>query len=124
MLSGILLHTKDLRLTSVRNRGELAEGWYDPSTIQKVLDAETISSPSANNPKPGNVSLIPDNNLQDGDPAAESSEDDDPIGPALPKYHNHGQVIIKSSRSGPTVPNMQDLELRNGMLSHVISSRY
>src|SRR4051812_13029650 len=28
------------RLTCVRNRGELSEGWYDPSTLQKAQNSE------------------------------------------------------------------------------------
>ena len=93
----------------MRNRGELAEGWYDPATLQKAqasvasngVDARRQSrlrkSPSYGSPR-----------------RAEASSDEDIVGPAMPS--NETQVYKNENRRGPTIPNLQDLELRRGMI--------
>ncbi|TKA77364.1 hypothetical protein B0A49_01503 [Cryomyces minteri] len=88
------------------NRGELAEGWYDPATQQKALEAPT--------PAPEDFSTRRQRDSPDYGLAASrqpqddnSDNDDDDYGPALP-----GQQLT-SRRSGPAIPTMQDLEFRN-----------
>lgn len=97
------------RLTWMRNRGELAEGWYDPATKQKaVQSSNTVSTKSSSparqrRPSPDYASRAPP---QDAD----TDTDEDAIGPALPSQD------VRSRRAGPAVPSLQDLELRNGTI--------
>ena len=94
-------------LTFVRNRGDLAEGWYDPATLQKAQGSAASASNIAE----------PERRLQGsphyGSPAgAEESSEEELVGPALP-----GQDISthrSNKRAGPAIPNLQDLELRRG----------
>lgn len=111
------------QLTYLRNRGELAEGWYDPETLQKatqntqaaeVADDNYRPEPSATarremHGKHKEASPRHDRNTKEDD-----SDSDDSIGPALP-----GQEGRSRGRVGPSIPNMQDLELKRGMpMSH------
>ncbi|KAK5125641.1 hypothetical protein LTR85_011915 [Meristemomyces frigidus] len=78
------------------NRGELAEGWYDPETKAKA-DARQVSRPSiepARRVRP----------LKEAAAEATSEDDanEDGYGPALPDTARR--------RIGPTVPGMQDLQ--------------
>jgi len=91
------------KLMFVRNRGELSNGWYDPSTMQKSLAAppqESISSISRD-----------DSLSHTRDARYEASDSDDSVGPALPgqERRSKGNII------GPGIPNMQDLELKREM---------
>ncbi|KAK5019260.1 hypothetical protein LTR16_000376 [Cryomyces antarcticus] len=98
------------KLTFVRNRGELAEGWYDPATQQKALEAPI--------PAPEDSSTRRQRDSPDYGPAAsrqpqgdnsdnDDDDDDDDYGPDLP-----GQQVT-SRRPGPAIPTTQDLEFRN-----------
>ncbi len=88
----------------VRNRGELAEGWYDPTTLQKA-QASAASTSNTDSVK-GMRRPSPEYNKEN-----ESSGDDGP-GPALP---NRDKTNHKGNkRSGPAIPNHQDLELQRG----------
>lgn len=89
-------------LTFVRNRGELAEGWYDPETLQKA-QASAASTLSADGSK-GIQKSSPDYNRE-----SESSDGDGP-GPALPSRDH----ATRKERSGPAIANHQDLELQRG----------
>ncbi|KAM0795401.1 hypothetical protein BDR22DRAFT_894252 [Usnea florida] len=87
------------------NRGELAEGWYDPATLQKAQASVAMNA----------VDAVRQSRLQDspsyGSPRrAEESSDEDIVGPAMPG--NETQVYKNENRRGPTIPNLQDLELR------------
>ena len=99
----------------MRNRGELAEGWYDPATLQKAQPSE-----STNNPRPSLGGEVPQSSrgcTSDAPRAIrqeiedQESDSDDPIGPALPGQE---RTARSSGRVGPSIPNMQDLELRKG----------
>ncbi|KAF4609827.1 hypothetical protein G7Y89_g15796 [Cudoniella acicularis] len=94
------------------NRGELAEGWYDPSTLRKAVDSTDpdadmleAESKSASKSEPEPTESKEDKREEDGD-----SESDDDIGPTLP-----GQEGKLRGRMGPSIPNMQDLELKREM---------
>lgn len=92
-------------LTSVRNRGELAEGWYDPATLQKAQASAASYEESEQPPRPRDSPKY-------GSPVREDSSDDDLVGPTLP-----GREVTshdKGKRPGPAIPNVQDLELRRG----------
>ncbi|KAH0548256.1 hypothetical protein GP486_008038 [Trichoglossum hirsutum] len=96
-------------LTSVRNRGELAEGWYDPST--KIKAQESASSHEGSGQPSGQRRASPDYGVAENPPRSTEGEDsdDDTVGPVLPNHMSTGK------RSGPAVPGMEDLELRREM---------
>ena len=84
------------RTDTPRNRGDLAEGWYDPATLAKArrgVDEPTGRSTSWRESR---------------DVSDDNEDDDDEYGPTLPGLARPGD------RSGPTIPSMQDLEMRNG----------
>lgn len=89
-----------------RNRGELASGWYGPEMFAKAEEFVAEAKPLA--PIHQREPLPPSRSAQEAD----DSSDDDMPGPALPG----GQVIAtgKSTKSGPAIPSMQDLELQRG----------
>jgi hypothetical protein len=97
----------------VRNRGELAEGWYDPLTLQKAIASYEEQEGDSRNQNFGR-------GLASGDPVAQKtpkdesrgpgSDSDDSIGPTLPGQDSRSG----GKRVGPSIPNMQDLELKRG----------
>lgn len=94
-------------LTFVRNRAELAEGWYDPATLQK---AQASAASNAVNTERQNQ---PRDSPSYGSPRrAEESSDEDVVGPTMPGGET--QVYKSGRRPGPVIPNPQDLELRRG----------
>ncbi|MCJ1329655.1 hypothetical protein MMC10_006335 [Thelotrema lepadinum] len=81
------------------NRGELAQGWYSPSTLKNSTSSsqqQTQSAPQTIGPKAEKDGRV-------------ESDDDEP-GPLLPGelLRQHG----RSSKVGPAIPSMQDLELK------------
>lgn len=96
-----------------RNRGELAEGWYDPATLEKARRS-AAEQPSSDRPRasPDYGRAGPAEEV----PTAEDDEDED-YGPMLPDPNSMREV----THSGPTIPSMQDLELKRGI--HDIRSR-
>ena len=94
-------------LTFVRNRGDLAEGWYDPATLQKAQGSAASASSIA---EPGRRLR---GSPQYGSPTrAEESSEEEFVGPTLPGQDN--AIHRSNSRAGPAIPNLQDLELRRG----------
>ena len=94
-------------LTSVRNRGELAEGWYDPEVKQR---ADNPSAVLQQDQDAGALGLSPDDqSRQDtrNDEVGDGS-DADSIGPSLPRASRRAQGV------GPALPMPQDLELQRG----------
>ncbi|RMX88105.1 hypothetical protein D0867_15580, partial [Hortaea werneckii] len=106
------------------NRGELAEGWYDPDTKRKVdmryADVEEGSggdvrrgSVSARGMEPGPPSVVRDEGAPGEDNRKDDNEDDDDededeYGPSLPPS--------EAKPLGPTVPSLQDLQHRQELL--------
>jgi len=91
------------------NRGELAEGWYDPVTLRKATQTSTRTFSSTR--EPGERRPSTDHVLREKQALDESgSGDNEDIGPAPPV--NQGKNFSKASQSGPTIPGLQDLELR------------
>ncbi|OKL63145.1 hypothetical protein UA08_01600 [Talaromyces atroroseus] len=97
------------------NRGELAEGWYDPATFAKAKDSLDNERPKSMNrdsaslspPEPsGNEDSVPNDTGRDE--AMLEDEDDEDYGPKLPR----GALTSRGLPSGPTIPNLQDLELQ------------
>jgi hypothetical protein len=90
------------------NRGELAEGWYDPKTKQRTDNATANERLSEREPRhsPGYEYKQRASGVNDG-PHRDQEEDseNDEFGPAPPIQNQ------SSAKAGPTVPNAQDLEL-------------
>ncbi|KAF9889122.1 hypothetical protein FE257_007611 [Aspergillus nanangensis] len=99
------------------NRGELAEGWYDPSTFEKARrEAEEYQAPVAAAPgrrqsptyddradQPARKTPEPATGETSGD-----DDDDDEYGPGIPRQ---SQLVGQKGR-GPTIPTLQDLDLQ------------
>lgn len=94
-------HTPKSKLTVVRNLAELAEGWYDPATLQKAQE----SAP------PDSQTVGPQFHEEKTYSGGGISDDD--VGPALPGDCRSSSMAGK--RSGPAIPDLQDLELQRGM---------
>ena len=95
------------------NRGELAEGWYDPATKARA-DGRALAAPSRQ-PRTENLDTadsyprseamsVAHHTRDDGDEEANDDNDDDGYGPALPP--------TASQRPGPHIPTTQDLQYR------------
>ncbi|KAL8853480.1 MAG: hypothetical protein Q9221_001639 [Calogaya cf. arnoldii] len=84
------------------NRGELAEGWYDPQTLRKAQSA-------ADGPIAPSRPIIPSKAFQDD----VNEDDDDGYGPALPSKSDQRRARARAlKQSGPSIPNIQDLEFK------------
>lgn len=86
-----------------RNKGELARSWYDPSMLKTAQ--ETIRSPPASSPK-RRPRGSPKRSPYQANEYQTAPDSDDEFGPAPP-------TDFASRRSGPTIPSMEDLALRN-----------
>lgn len=102
----------------MRNQGELLEGWYDPATKNKADAASNAPrSPSLERPttrrrgSPDYGAIAP--------AVAADEESDDEFGPALPSQTTVGHLATGprgfEKRVGPAIPNVQDLEYRDGI---------
>lgn len=94
-----------------RNRGEIAEGWYDPSMREKAL----AFSASTNTKSLSTVQRLPSH--ERGDQAALVKVDDDlvsddELGPSLPPQGEGSKAQF--TQMGPAIPSLQDLELKRG----------
>ena len=100
-----------MALTFLRNRGELAEGWYDPATLQKAK--ASVNSQTQENRMGSDRQSSHEHHSVKG---ANDESDEDEIGPAPLIRSNPGDSrhYSRHSRSGPAVPRVQDLELQRG----------
>ncbi|MCJ1361096.1 hypothetical protein MMC16_000193 [Acarospora aff. strigata] len=90
------------------NRGELAEGWYDPTTLQKATQSSTADEQGPDHDR--HHERIP--SRHQGSRRNEESSEDEVLGPALPASEpQHGRGS-QGRRTGPSIPSMQDLELQ------------
>lgn len=90
----------------VRNRGELAEGWYRPQMFAK---AELFV---AGGPPTDSLATRESSSIRSSRKLQGEDSDEDVLGPALPAKTD---IMAKGNKcSGPTIPNLQDLELRRG----------
>src|ERR1700753_2954531 len=113
-------------LTRYRNKGELAEGWYDPA-IKHKADTAALEEDSV-----GNAKASKSQERKSPPPKFESShhhlesESEDEFGPLLPtnalSTPNSKSSISKST--GPTIPSLQDLALRDELVSENSRSTY
>ena len=96
-------------LTFARNRGELAEGWYDRVTLQKAQASVT---------RPDAVHVESQSRPRDspryGSPGeTEESSDGDVVGPAM--LGGETKSYKGDKRAGPAIPKLQDLRLQRGI---------
>ena len=96
----------------MRNRGELAEGWYDPATLrnaQASIDkaSRVVETGSARRKSPDYEVCV------QGE--SEGSEED-MLGPRIPQMS--GEMPTK--KSGPSIPSRQDLDLQRGTLMALV----
>ncbi|RMJ10015.1 hypothetical protein CDV36_010371 [Fusarium kuroshium] len=89
------------------NRGELAEGWYDPEMFARITAQNQGASSRASHltARRDEREEKADDNVKGRDDNSEEEEDDDDYGPTLPTSDN-------TRRSGPGIPTLQDLSLR------------
>ncbi|KAL8914886.1 MAG: hypothetical protein Q9171_000513 [Xanthocarpia ochracea] len=98
------LDEKELKGRWKRNRGELAEGWYDPETLRKAQVS------AADHPVIPSRSSIPTKTLEDD---VTEDEEDEGYGPALPsKSEKHIERARNLRQPGPSIPNIQDLRFQ------------
>ncbi|KAI4608737.1 hypothetical protein J4E80_008942 [Alternaria sp. BMP 0032] len=88
------------------NRGELARSWYDPSMLKTAK--ETVQTYRATSPGVPRKRASPSYARKE-DEASDASDDD--FGPAPPTN------LSRHTGHGPTIPNMDDLTLRNELVS-------
>ena len=103
-------------LTYLRNRGELAEGWYDPATLEKAHRSTHSNSPEHSEDHISRTRVEHGNKSREARAADRrrdeaSDEDDEGYGPQLPSEQLHKRP---DEKSGPTMPSMQDLQLQRG----------
>ncbi len=102
------------RLICLRNRGELSEGWYDPSTLQKAVgSAAALETQSADNERPKPITKTGRYSRGPEREGPEESDSDEEIGPTLPGQEGRS----KGGKMGPSIPSVQDLELKKGKLA-------
>ncbi|KAI4698297.1 uncharacterized protein J4E84_001433 [Alternaria hordeiaustralica] len=90
------------------NRGELARSWYDPSMLKTAT--ETVQMYRGISPGVAGRRASPSYARKQGEEEVSDASDDD-FGPAPPTN------LPRHSGHGPTIPNMDDLTLRNELVS-------
>ncbi|KAJ5439938.1 uncharacterized protein N7458_010936 [Penicillium daleae] len=91
------------------NLGELAEGWYDPATLERARKSAAEYQPGpTERASPDYGRGGPSRDVGAAPPASHDEDDEEEYGPTLPVPGSTRDV----SHSGPTIPNMQDLELK------------
>lgn len=97
------------------NRGELAEGWYDPDLFSRVADEHPVTAKPRRDRESPRVSPGAERSSDDepkrrAGPESDDNDDDEDYGPALPSSGAGGRPV------GPGIPSLQDLSLRNEMI--------
>lgn len=95
-------------LTCVRNRGELAEGWYDRATKEKA------NQTARDEPPRGKSRASPEYDTGGKSEKAVSESEDD-FGPALPSRS------AGHRKAGAVIPRMEDLQYRDGTFCKILS---
>jgi hypothetical protein len=99
-----------------RNNGKLAEGWYDPQTLEKAIASSntTLSANSkpTSNTRSGRSATQTGRSRAGEAPYADQNEepDDDEFGPTLPQPSHELSKTTNSSKPGPSIPKLQDLQ--------------
>ncbi|MCJ1307480.1 hypothetical protein MMC25_001126 [Agyrium rufum] len=113
------IHGRWKSYVSKWNRRELAEGWYDPSTLKKAQnEAVEAASSSSNTYKPVSRPLVASKDVDTDDDRralgkhSNDDSDDDEVGPELPNRSALSRHPRDSANQGPSVPSYEDLQLR------------
>ncbi len=94
----------------MRNRGDLAEGWYDPATKRRAEESASTRRSEAQSP-PRLRKDSPDYGEQTLRRSANNGDSggDDDYGPMLPTK------APRNRYPGPVIPNLEELEYRRGI---------
>ncbi|KXG48971.1 uncharacterized protein PGRI_028410 [Penicillium griseofulvum] len=105
------------------NRGELAEGWYDPITLDKArrnAEREQEAGPRDGRESPDYTHGERATEAPQNPPAGDDDDDEDEYGPSLPQPGSGRS----GPQAGPAIPTMQDLELkRESAIEDAIAAR-
>ncbi|KAK4994140.1 hypothetical protein LTR66_005767 [Elasticomyces elasticus] len=89
------------------NRGELAEGWYDPATKQRAEESASTWRSEARSPTHQQKDPLDHGEQTLRSPLdTGNSGDEDDYGPTLPAQ------AIAHRRPGPSIPSLEDLEYK------------
>jgi peroxin-14 len=91
----------------------LAEGWYDPATLEKARSA-AASAPGPVKGEEQHPAIVPTAGDDEEEGPNDDDDDDDEYGP-MPQYELSSRGGGRAP--GPAIPTMQDLELRKGTFS-------
>lgn len=83
------------------NRGELAEGWYDPDLFARVKE----EGPERSRARQAMAKVEEEDVKDHGEDGGRAGSDEDDYGPTLPASGSN-------RRAGPGIPSLQDLSLR------------
>ncbi|KAK5169430.1 uncharacterized protein LTR77_005406 [Saxophila tyrrhenica] len=86
------------------NRGELAEGWYDPETKRKADDRAKVSRRPSPPRRPFVSDALPNASGSRNGTVSKEDESDDDLGPA--------PATSGGERYGPSAPGFQDLQYK------------
>lgn len=87
------------------NRGELAEGWYDPDMFARITAQENQGASRAGHSTTAHRDEREERVDEDIKGGRDDGSEDDDYGPTLPTSHH-------TRHSGPGIPTLQDLSLR------------
>jgi len=100
------------KLTKARNRGELAEGWYDPATKLKA-DEFFATTLTHDRSSPDYKGAAPEANNTHDEEEEDRNGDSDGYGPHPPSASSTHANRVRSA--GPSAPTFQDLAVRADM---------
>ena len=86
----------------------MAEGWYDPKTLEKAEASDTVDPVKPSNKRFGHW------NATSHEEGHSTNVTDDEYGPSLPgqKSRDLSGDAARSARPGPSIPNFQDLQVK------------
>ena len=102
-----------------RNDGKLAEGWYDPQTLEKAIvsniatasrNSNIISNRRSERGVAQTGRSSPVGHIDTGEDEERDGNDDDEFGPTLPQSSHELSQKTASSKPGPSIPKLQDLQ--------------
>lgn len=111
----------------MRNRGELAEGWYDPETLRKAQIRPAGLEPQVS-PRRKRGRSTPElrswagRKVVQSDADVDEEEDEDEYGPRLPSQTASIHPGMSSRGPGPAIPNLSDLRERQELRSEEATS--
>lgn len=109
-----------------RNDGKLAEGWYDPHTLEKAIAGDTArglgtANTTSTRPSKRNLAQTGRSSVEDED---QDENEDDEFGPTLPQPNRDMSGATSLNKHGPSIPNLHDLQhAREIAAEDAISSR-